>query len=269
MKRKLPALALALLLTFALALPVRADVMWEPIGDSFYEDHHEQCQYVDRSYLANGPQGYVTLRRSPQSAEEVYNVPNSSPLYVGYRWTAADNTEWCVCEYAIQNGDGWDWKEGWAPLTELSLIYDYLCFAEDHEAEFKDYDGSGDALTEVCLYSYPGGVFKDTLTEEREYQPFSEAFQNLYTDEAGRRWSFLGYYMGRQNAWACLDDPLNEELGVAEVQSAAAVRGELDCVVIPPPEEVPAAKEFPLWLLPAGLTAAAAVVTALLIRRRP
>lgn len=269
MKRNLSALMLCLLIALALAAPARADVMWEPIGDSFYDVHRDECSYVDRSYLANGQQGYVTLRKAPESAEEVSNVPNGGSVYVGYSWTASDGTRWYACEYALTQEEGWEWKNGWAPAAELSLIYDHICFEEDHKDEFKEYDGSGDALTKVCLYAYPGGPFQDTLEEHREYQPFSEAFQYLYTDEAGRRWSYVGYYMGRQNAWACLDDPMNEDLGPETTQAASAVRGEGDDGLVPAIEVVPEVRAVPTWLLPAGLVVAAAVVTAVIIRHKP
>jgi len=259
---------LSLLTVLALAAPARADIMWEPIRNSFYDAHRGECRYVDRSFLANGQNGYVTLREAPETAGEVYNIPNGERVYVGQSWTAADGAQWYACEYALLETDGWDWRDGWAPAAELSLIYDHICFEEDHADEFEEYDGSGDALDKVCLYSYPSGVFQDTLEEDRDYQPFSEAFQHLYTDENGRRWTYVGYYMGRRNAWACLDDPLNEGLGADAYPAASAVRGTEDDAPVPPAENVPDAAAFPVWLLPAGLVVAAAVVTALLMRRR-
>ncbi len=297
--KKLSALAFALVMACSLAAPAFADVMWEPMGNNFYERHREECEYVGRSYLANGKQGYVTLLEAPESASEVVNVPNGESLYVGQSWAAPDGTKWAVCEYAIPKGDdqGWDWKDGWTAMSGIALIYDWQCFQEDYESEFRPYDGSGDALDEVCLYSYPGGVYSETLKEDKGYQPFAEAFQNLYTDGEGRRWSFLGYYMGRRNAWACLDDPLNQDLGVGTPQTVFQVRGgegpapapdqaednvedntKLDIILpsgkptetqlVPPAEDVPPARTIPIWLLPAGLVVLVAAVTAVLAGRR-
>lgn len=263
MKRSLSMLTLSLLLLLALAAPARADLIWEPIGDSFYDAHRGECQSVSRSFLANGAQGYVSLLTSPDSDEAVFNVPNGEGVYAGWSWTAGDGTLWYACEYGQDSG----WLDGWMPASELSLIYDNICFEEDHASEFEEYDGSGDALTRVILYSYPGGVSGGVLEEDREYQPFSKSFTNLYTDEEGRRWSRISYYKGRQNAWACLDDPLNRDLGVDAIPTAASVRGTGDDTTVPPAEDVPA-PATPVWILPAGLVVAAAVVTALLVRRR-
>jgi len=287
MMKRLSALAFALVMACSLAAPAFADVMWEPFGNNFYERHHEECKYVGRSYLANGKQGYVTLLEDPQSASEVVNVPNGKRLYVGQSWTSSDGTRWAVCEYVVPRDDeSWDRKVGWTPMSEIALIYDWECFQEDHESEFKPYDGSGDALDAVCLYSYPGGVYSDTIMEDKEYEPFAQAFQHLYTDGEGRRWSFLSYYKGKLYSWACLDDPLNEDLGTGVPLTVFQVRGgegpapapdqgedhaedntKLD-IIVPPAEDVPPARSIPVWLLPAGLVVLVAAVTAVLVGRR-
>ena len=75
MKRKGWILPLAVLMALTLAMPAFADVMWEPYGNNFYEAHRDECQYENRTYLANGPEGYLTLRQRPQSsAEVIYRV---------------------------------------------------------------------------------------------------------------------------------------------------------------------------------------------------
>ena len=268
MKHKLSALLLALVMAAALAAPALADVMWEPYGNSFYESHRDECTYVSRGYLANGQEGYITLRSAPDSLVEVSNLANGERLYVGMTWQAKDGSEWAVGEYSVQNEAGdRTWYTGWVPLSELALIYDYIAFEEDHGAEFQEYDGSGDKLTEVCLYSYPGGVYSYTLEENRDYQPFSEAFQHLYTDENGLHWTFVGYYMGRNNAWVCLDDPMNEKLGADTPRTVGQVRGTGE-EIAEPADSVPAAKTYMIWLIPAILVAAVAVVTAVLVRKK-
>lgn len=56
--KKFLSLACALAALLALAAPARADLLWEP-DNRFYRDH--PCTYVDRSFYANGPDGFVTL----------------------------------------------------------------------------------------------------------------------------------------------------------------------------------------------------------------
>lgn len=238
MKHKVSAFLLALVMAAALAVPAFADVMWEPYDNSFYEAHRDECTYENRSYLANGQKGYVTLRTAPDSVIEVANVANGTSLYIGFIWQGNGGDKWAVGDYAVQEeGQTWKWYTGWVSMDDLALIYDSIAFEEDHGAEFQEYDGSGDDLTEAYLYSYPNGSFQMLLVEAKEYLPFADTFQNLYTDENGLRWTFVGYYMGRRDAWICIDDPLNENLGVDSPRTVAQVRNAAD--VVPPAEKVP------------------------------
>ena len=51
-------------LVSGLALPASADIAFEP-NDSFYKSHSGNCHYEDRTYHANGPEGYVLIYTSP------------------------------------------------------------------------------------------------------------------------------------------------------------------------------------------------------------
>lgn len=143
MKRKGWILPLAVLMALTLAMPAFADVMWEPYGNNFYEAHRDECQYENRTYLANGPEGYLTLRESPQSSAEVINIVNGESVYVGYLWTDGKGDQWGVAEYGVTSDSGErTWHDGWAPLSQLALVYDHICFEEDHGDELEAYDGS-------------------------------------------------------------------------------------------------------------------------------
>lgn len=292
MKRKITTLLLAAVMLMVLSAPAVADVMWEPYGNSFYESHREEMEYVDRGYLANGQDGYITIKAAPDSLVEVANLPNGTYFNVGMTWQGKDGTLWAVGYHIYQTESGWNEYMGWVPMSELALIYDYKEFASDHSGEFEAYDGSGDDLTEVCLYSYPGGTYKYNLKESKDYMPFAESFEHLYTDENGLRWTYVGYYMGRNNAWVCIDDPLNETLGTAGYLSVGQVRSGADVVppakelpqtgekapsadpsedgeeLIPPAKDIPAARTWVVWAIPAALIAVVAVATAVLIRKK-
>ena len=291
MKRKLTTMLLAAAVLLTLAFPAFADVMWEPYGNVFYENHREEMNYVDRAYLANGKDGYITLLSAPDSFVEVTNLPNGTVFRVGMTWEDKDGVLWTVGNYSVYNGESWEWFDGWVPMSELALIYDEKEFCADHANEIGEYDGSGDHLTEVCLYSYPGGEYSFTMKESEGYQTFDEAFTYLYTDENGLRWTYLGYYMGRLNSWICIDDPLNEELGTDGPRTVGQVRGGETLIpaadpeagnsaqpdaeesqpveeLIPPAEIVPAAKTWVVWLIPAVLVVLAAVATALILRKK-
>ena len=74
---------------------------------------------------------------------------------------------------------------GRAPLSQLALVYDHICFEEDHGDELEAYDGSGDVLTEIMVYDYPGGplAMEDSFQVDVEENPLSQYFEYLYTDE--------------------------------------------------------------------------------------
>lgn len=259
MKRKLLALLTAVLLLSAVVLPAFADVIWEP-ENSFYNRHADECTYHDRSYLANGGDGYVTVRTAPSTYSEVANVANGTRFFVQFLWTDESGAQWGV-GYPAGEFD----KMGWVPLADMACIYDYRDFEEDHGAEFRDYDGSGDELEEALVFTYPGGTVSSTLTRGGGDTSFS--FRSLYTDENGLRWTFIGYYMGHRDGWVCIDDPMNETLGAAEARTVSQVRGEGETLVHPA-ASIPAARSFPLWTVPVALVIVAVVVTAVILRVR-
>lgn len=284
MKRKLIALLTAMLLTVALATPAFADLIWEPYGDAFYERHRDEITYHDRAYITNGAEGYVTVRTSPDSFTEVVNLSNGTRFFVIHVWEDKDGTQWGIGYPAGM----FDYK-GWVRLSDMAMVYDYICFNEDHGGEFRDYDGSEDHLTEAYVYTYPGGVVKSKLEQGSGDYRFTDSFQNLYTDENGLRWTFISYYMGHRDGWVCIDDPMNETLGtdtyltVGQVREGSALMtpsesdivstddqepGQNTEVLYPPAENVPAARIWWVWVIPAVLVIAVVVVTALIVRKR-
>ena len=273
--KKLLALAAAFVLALTVTLPAAADIIIEP-DDAFYVRHQNECDYVGRSYVANGEKGYVVLYTAPGSIPKG-NVVNGERIYVSHKWTDhdGDGTRWAV----TQDGD-------WMQMSDLALIYDYQEFEADFGGEFKPYDGTGGEITKACLYSYPGGVYVWTWDMGED---LSEAFRHIYVDAGGRSWGFIGYYMGRHNQWVCLDDPLDENLGIGEYLTAGQVRnGEGLIAPVQPPvadntvqNEVqdpqqetiyPPAEKLPpsaaLWMIPVVLIIAVVVVTAVIVRKR-
>ena len=63
--RKVLSVFLTLLALLALCVPARADILWEPYGNIFYEKHFGSCDYIGRDYYANGAEGFVTLWDAP------------------------------------------------------------------------------------------------------------------------------------------------------------------------------------------------------------
>ncbi len=207
---------LSLVLVMGLALPVSADIIWEP-QDNFYESHREECEYEGRRYQMAGYVDAVTLYSKPGGSAQK-TVPNGQSGTVQFIWQGEDQAWGYLCFV------GEDQAEGWVPMADLTLIYDNQQFQEDHASEIQNVDPVKVNFTQAILYSYPGGPAGSVLEEAKEYQPFSEMFTLIYTDEDGLRWGYVGYYMGRRNSWICLDDPMNENLDtqVVEPQPSAA-----------------------------------------------
>lgn len=252
MKQKLFSLFLALLAVSALVLPASADIIWEP-EDSFYEKHRDECTYVNRSYQLAGYDGTVTVFTAPGGMNKA-TLDNGLQGIIQFTWTGKQ-TDWGYLLWVDSSS-----VEGWVPMDDLSLIYDSQQFMEDHAGEIAQTGPAAVDFHEAVLYSYPRGpVWDSSLKETVEYQPFSEVFTQIYSDEGGQRWGYVGYYMGHLNAWVCLDAPMNTELdtGVVPVSpSPAQARGRATVAAGPP-----------LFLVAAGLVALVAAVTAVLILR--
>jgi len=210
MKRFLTAV-LTIVLLLALAVPAAADVLWTPVNDSFFESHYEECTHEGRNYYANGPEGFVTLWKAPESGRVVAQFENGQSLTVN--WIYED---WGCVNARVKD----EWIDGWVPMKELRLIYDHISFAEEYahritpySGEFSDFDDDG---ATVNFYKFPGSpdivrsnyMFEYDIMEMLVGTKDSPSYiQNVFVDEQGLTWGFVGYMRGRMNAWFCLDDP--------------------------------------------------------------
>ena len=209
--------ALALLLS--LAAPARADVLWEP-NNSFYERHADECQYLGRSFYANGAEGYITLWDAPGGYLVKGQFSNGFILWVYYQFE-----DWV---YAVVWGDEGE-ISGWAPIEDFALEYDHLSFAEEYAdaiypycGQFADYDGDAE---EIVFYEYPGApVSKDVRKaawglDELIGRGGDSYIQSIFVDEDGRTWGYVGYLYGRINGWFCLDEPEGRNFPVRQVST--------------------------------------------------
>ena len=133
--KKVVSIIIVLLLAVCCAVNAGADVIFEP-QDSFYESHRDQCEYHDRSYTANGPNGDVKVYESPESDSVRATVENGEEIYVSYLYQDANGNIWGCTE---------NWStdiSGWVPMEYLELIYDERSFEEDHGESFLREEGS-------------------------------------------------------------------------------------------------------------------------------
>lgn len=250
-------LTLAALL--ALAAPARMDVLWEPNDNPFYDRHREECSVEQRTYCANGSEGFVTTWDAPDGSLARAQYENGTNLWVAFLYQ-----DWGL----ISQWEDGEEITGWVSLAELSLVYDYISFEEEYEDRITDYNGefadySGDAEV-INFYRYPGapevsqsfeisnswgGDILGNLTGSGENPSY---ISSIFVDEDGRTWGFVGYLYGRLNAWFCLDEPDGTDFPVRQVAQA-----EITPAKAP---ELPAQSYVP-YILVAGVV----IVTAFLL----
>lgn len=259
MKKILVLCCVCLLMLSVLPVGVRADVIFEPWDDTFYEEHREECEYHSRSYTANGPNGDVTVYENPESARKEATIKNGNTLWIAYLYEDADGIRWGYCD---------DWERdvgGWVPMDYLKLIYDGISFEEDFGHLFVEEEGmlGGEyAGATVYFLKYPGsGDYIDiTLGENGEdYRP---EYSVVYEDAQGTRWGRCGYYKGIKGYWLNLSDPT----GVPAAQSVPVTdESEEPTVPAVPVDEIKPAENPAVKLMVVGAVAATVVVTALLL----
>lgn len=181
------------------SFPVKADIIWEP-DDNFYYDHASECTYVNRVYTANGPDGIVIIYKSPESPRVITRLENGSNTYISYTYEAPDGILWGIYEDSDHN------QTGWMPMDYMVVVYDSISFAEEFEHDIVKQDGSLDDSyqgKEIYLWKYPGAESCYQMGPN-EYLP---SYSSVFVDEEGRSWGNVGYYLGMKNVWVCIDQP--------------------------------------------------------------
>ena len=196
-------ICLLLALVFALAPVVRADVIYEP-EDSFYWEHRGECRYHNRAYYADGPDNVAEVYRSPEAASVIERVKNGDTLWISYVYEDKNGISWGYCE-SFRNEYREDWS-GWVPMDYLLLKYDYICFREEFAQRITTPNEYSELSAEgtIHFWNYPGSEDSATVLAEPDYLP---QYEQVFTDDAGRQWGFIGYHMGIRNVWVCLDNP--------------------------------------------------------------
>lgn len=261
--KKLTVLICALLLAILhLSISASADVIYEPF-DSFYEQHRSECLYVGRSYTAVGPNGNITLYKSPNDAETEKTYPNGTALYVSYQYQDVDGILWACC-------DNWDDNiTGWVPMEYLELIYDGQSFYEEHADQIIPVQISLDSaeLTGKTVYfwEYPGSSDYIDVEMSADYRP---SFQESYTDENGTEWIRCGYFMGIKGKWVNKNQPTADydtlfPNRVDETEPVATVTASVEPVE--PVDEIKPAPSGSIWILTVAVAAVAATAGMLLV----
>ena len=233
--KRIGTVLLALCLSFLLAMSALADVIYEP-DDDFLRKHEDECYYEDRVYIASGANGYASAKNNPTSKKAEWEIPKVTEVYISFVWG--------------QDG-GWGLKDshGWISMSELTVKYDGISFAQEHGGEFLYLDEWEflDLTGRDCLHlwRYPGDTEPfNTLSGSGEdywwgWPPEEMSFNTIYEDPAGRRWGYVNYYYGLRDFWVCLTAPDDASLGGVELSGEQTQN-------TPAPAETPVPTEAPI-----------------------
>ena len=71
-----------------------ADMMWAPDMDTFYVEHSKDCVNIDKTYIANGANGYITAWKSPNSLSKYSYYKNGTKFCVRSVYTDSNGNKW-------------------------------------------------------------------------------------------------------------------------------------------------------------------------------
>ena len=181
------------------AMPVKADVIWEP-DDNFYYEHREDCRYVNRNFTANGPDGEVIVYKSPENPKVVDTWENGFKAYISHVYTDEEGNEWGIYENYETD------VKGWVPMTYMKVVYDGISFSEEYGDSFVEtYEPFPEELAGQTVYcfSYPGAknAYEMRMPDVAEEMPM---YARTFTDEQGMVWGYIGYFRGVRDCWVCI-----------------------------------------------------------------
>lgn len=210
-------LPVLLMIAFALTVPARADVIWEPLLNDFYAAHSAQCEREGRSYYANGPDGYVTFWNAPGGDTVMAQYENGTALYVHYLYRG-----WGCIHAALDEDNHSDC--GWAPMEWMELIYDHISFEEEYGEQFRPYDGEFARCAgtpAVTFWAYPGAPEPHIVSEDSFIRDLGDSstfygscWDSVFTDENGLTWGYMPYL---RMGWICFDDPAGTQFPVRDI----------------------------------------------------
>lgn len=209
--KKALSLLMALVLLCALALPARADIIWEPFYDSFYEENHDRFNHAGYYVYTNGPDGGTQQFDIP-GGEQIGTLANGFALYVQHIYTDPLGKQWGLFDDVSE-------EHYYIPMDQLLDRYDDEFFDDHPEITGKAVpDGLSVKVpmeAPILLWTYPCGV--PTEATNRWDTDLTLGTTSYYQDEEGLYWGYIGYWMGHVDAWVCLSDVYNPTLQEDEI----------------------------------------------------
>ena len=252
-----------LLLIFCLISTASADAIFEP-NNSFYSAHQEECTYLNRSFYANGKDGYVDFKSSPNGVI-TQRFENGTILHVDWQYE-----NWG----SVSIRAGKTQTDGWVCLDDLSLVYDYISFQEEYGDQIKPYRGEfagfDKKITCINFFSYPGAPevrltksLKDNTSSNQDFMNALTSTEktpisSVFTDESGLTWGCISYWRGYRNIWFCLDNPEGSDFPVRDTNQQE---------LIPPSAPPSILSNYLPYLLVGGLVITTAILLFFMGRR--
>lgn len=203
---------------------------------------------MNRSYYANGPEGFVTLWDAPGGSSAMAQYENGCKLHVDWQYQ-----DWgCVTVWGDEPA-----VSGWVPMQELYLIYDHISFEEeygsqftDYNGQFADYTGDGDG---IMIWEYPNDDAPRYVWEGGHEDMVSNltcpdsCISKVYRDSSGDSWGYVAYLYGERNFWINMDNPTGK--GVM-TECAPEVDGLISSGKLTAPQKpvLPAVSRVPYFL---------------------
>ena len=189
---------------------VSADVIAVPIGDVFFDDNEEHCEYIKlRRYIITED---CILYNNPTDKKEISNLVKGQVIAADFSYTDENGDVWINWCYDRDND-----KYGWLRYDCAEVIYDGYSFEEEHEKEYADYEGEMGSFKpekQVVIWSYPNSGEILSICEAQYWFTDPDYFLTVdenadytWTDENGEKWIYFGYGF---NGWVYLSDPETE-----------------------------------------------------------
>ena len=264
-----------------LGATVYADVISVP-DNAFCRSAYQSCEYINwRSFDVLEDSDIL---KSPLKTTVVNKVKKGDTVDIGFTYTDKNGDVWGCCMFDKRSALGRS-TDGWIKMSKVSEIYSTFTFIDEHSDEFTDYSGELDNYIpqeKVVLWEYPYSENCYSVKAEdwftKENYPFkNEIADKCWTDENGNMWIYSGKWetkdFGYNDRWVFLPDPETTDLSNfgndISANEGTAVSGQLVDEMTENAREFaersvnPAGRSL---MLPAALSAGAAVVSVLLIK---
>lgn len=260
---------------------VYADAIAEP-ANQFYFDDPSSCDYIHwRTFEVLED---TELLMSPLKSTVSSKVQKGEFVDIGFTYTDDKGVVWGCCSFDAPA----ERESGWIKMSGVKEIYNVFTFLDEHESELADYNGELDDFIpkeKVVLWDYPYSenccsVKAESWYTKDEYPFKNEIADKCWTDENGNMWIYSVRWItkdadrfGFDNCWIFLPAPEATDLSDfgydISANEGTAVSGQLVDEMTENAREFaersvnPAGRSL---MLPAALSAGAAVVSVMLIK---